>query len=316
MSSSLLAHSIEVNLTASLGHIQQELVGEGAVLNVSQNLLHSLLGVLGDDLGTGHIVTKLSGVGYRVTHTGKTTLVNQVNDQFHLMDTFKVSIGGVITGLNQGLKTGLHQSANAAAQNCLLAEQVSFSFGLKGGFQYACTGAADTQRISQRQILSLAGSVLLNSNQAGNTLANLILAANSVAGALGRDHGNVHVCRGLDKTEVDVKAVSKHQHIAGGQIGSNILFIHLGLQFVVDQNHNNISLLGSLSRGINLKALSLSLGPGFAALIQTDDNVAAGILQVFGMSMALRTVTDNGNLFVLQQRQLTIFLIVNFTHNT
>src|SRR5699024_11299639 len=47
-----------------------------------------------------------------------------VYDQFHLVDTLEVSVSRIISGLNQCLKTCLHQSADTAAENCLLAKEV------------------------------------------------------------------------------------------------------------------------------------------------------------------------------------------------
>ena len=65
------------------------------------------------------------------------------------MDTFKVSVSRIITCFYKGFKTSLHQSAYTAAKNCLLTEEVCFSFGSEGGFQNACSCAADSQCVSQ-----------------------------------------------------------------------------------------------------------------------------------------------------------------------
>ena len=46
---------------------------------------------------------------------------------------------------------------NTAAQHSLLAKQVGFGFRFKGGFQNAGARAANAQRVSQSQLLSLAG---------------------------------------------------------------------------------------------------------------------------------------------------------------
>ena len=54
--------SDEVNLVACIRHIEQEFLSERTVLNVSQNLLHSLLGVLSDDLRTCDVVAVLSSI--------------------------------------------------------------------------------------------------------------------------------------------------------------------------------------------------------------------------------------------------------------
>ena len=232
------------------------------------------------------------------------------------MDALKVSVLRVVTSFHQGFKACLHQGANTAAQHTLLAKQVGFGFRFKGGFQNAGACAANAQRVSQSQLLSLAGGVLLHGNQARHAFALQIFAAHSVAGAFGRNHRHVHISRRLNQAKVDVEAVGKHQHIAGLQVGGNVFLIHFGLLFIVNQNHNNISLFGGFGRIINRKALSLRLGPGFAALVQTDNNLTTGIFQVFGVRMALGAIADNRNLLALQFCQITIFLIKNFPHST
>ena len=69
----LLPHGVEMHLGPGIGHIQQEVLGKGAVLDVGQDLLHGLLGVLGDDLGTGNIVAVLGGVGDRIPQRTSTS---------------------------------------------------------------------------------------------------------------------------------------------------------------------------------------------------------------------------------------------------
>ena len=76
-----------------------------------------------------------------------------------------------------------------------------------------------------------------------------------MTGSLGSDHGNVNVSGRNDASEVDIEAMSKHQHIAGLKIGRYIPFIHICLLFIVYQDHYDISLFCSFSRGIYIKAL-------------------------------------------------------------
>ena len=96
---SQLTHSFEVNLTAGIGHIQQEVFCESTVLDIGQDLLHCFLCLISDDLRSGDVITLLSCVGDGISHTGETGLIDQVNDQFHLMDTLEVCISGIITSL-------------------------------------------------------------------------------------------------------------------------------------------------------------------------------------------------------------------------
>ena len=69
MLGSFLSHSLEVNLTASRAHIQQEVFCEGTILDIGQDFLHGLLGLLGDDLRSGDVIAVLSGVGDGVSHS-------------------------------------------------------------------------------------------------------------------------------------------------------------------------------------------------------------------------------------------------------
>ena len=298
-------------LTACCGHVEEEVLGKGTVLNVGQNLLHRLFGVLGDDLGTGDVVAVLSGVGDGITHACKAGLIDQVNDQLHLVNALKISVSGVVACLAEGLKACLHQRANAAAQNSLLTKEVGLGLGSEGGLENACTCTADAQCISQREILRLAGRILINSYQAGNALADLILGTNGVTRSLGRDHGNVNVRRRYDLTEVDRKAVSKHQHVACLEVRLDVSLVHSCLLLVVDQNHNNIGLLGCFCGGEHLKALCLSLCPRLAALVKTDDNMTAGFLEVQRVCVTLAAVTDDSDRFALEQGQVAIALIIN-----
>ena len=111
------------------------------------------------------------------------------------MDTLEVSVSRVVTSLNQSLETSLHQSAYAAAQNCLLTEQVCLSLGSECGLQDTCSCSADSQAVCQCILQSLASRILLYRYQTGSSLAGLVLASYGVARSLGSDHGNVYVLR-------------------------------------------------------------------------------------------------------------------------
>ena len=278
MLGSKLSHSLEVNLTACRAHIKQELFCESTILDIGKDLLHSLLGLSGNDLRTSYVIAILSSVGDGVSHSCEARLVDQVNDQLHLVDTLKVSISRIVASLNQGLKASLHQSAYAAAKNSLLTEEVSLSLGTEGGLQKTCSCAADSKAVCQSFLQSLTGIILLYSYQTRSTLALLVLGTNSVARCLRSDHGNIYVCRRFDAAEMNVEAVSEHQHVALFQVRLDIFLVHISLQLIVDQDHDDICFFCSLCCGIYFKALCLSLCPGLAALVQTDDDVTSGLL--------------------------------------
>ena len=129
--------------------------------------------------------------------------------------------------------------------------------------------------------------------------------------SLWRNHGHIHVSRWIDQTVVNIKSVSKHQHIAGFQIRCDVLRIHCSLCLIVGKNHNDICPFSGFCGGENLQTLSLCLCFGLRTFIQTDNNVASGFLQVQCMGMALTSVTDNGDLLSVQYAQITIGFIIN-----
>ena len=118
----------------------------------------------------------------------------------------------------------------------------------------------------------------MNGYQTGNTLARLIFASYGMSRSLRRNHRYVYVCGRYDLTEMNIEAMRKHQHIALFQIRLDIFLVHGSLQFVIDQDHNDIRLLCRFRRRIYFKALCLRFCPGFGAFIQTNNDVASGLL--------------------------------------
>ena len=216
------------------------------------------------------------------------------------MDTLEVCALRLISGFHQSLKSGFHQSGNAAAKNCLLAEQISLSLLAEGGLQHTCSCAADGQCVSQSQISRLACGILMNGNQTRNALALLVLASHRMSRSLWRNHGYVHILRRNNLSEMNGKAVSEHQHLALCQIRLDGLLVHVCLLLIINQNHNNVCSLGRLCCRIYLKTSCLCLGPASAALIETDNHVASGLLCVECVGMALAAVSDDGDCLSLQ----------------
>ena len=235
-----------------------------------------------------------------MTHFSHAAFIHQVNDQLHLMHAFEVCAFRLIACFYQGFKACVHQSANAAAENCLLTKEVGFGFFAEGGFQSACTGTANALSISQSQVMSLAGRVLVSSYQNGNTAAFGIGTTNQMAGAFRSNHEYVYISRRNNLTEVNVEAVCKSQCITSLQVRSDIFFICSSLLFIRNQHHDDIGSLSSFCGSHNLQAGSFCLSFGLRAFIQAYNYVYAALLQVQCMCMALRTITDNSNCFAIQ----------------
>ena len=101
----------------------------------------------------------------------------------------------------------------------------------------------------------------MNSNEAGNTLTNLIFASYCVTGSLGSNHCNVNVSRRNNLLEVNVEAVSEHKHIACFEVRLDVVLVESSLLLVVDKNHNDVSLFCSFGSCIYFKALCLCFSP-------------------------------------------------------
>ena len=134
-------------------------------------------------------------------------------------------------------------------------------------------------------------------------------------GALGGDHGHVHTGGRDDLLKMNIESVGEHEHVPGGQVGGNVLLIDVGLNLVVNQDHDDIAPLGGLSHSLNLKTGLLGAGPVFGALPQTDAHVAAGVLQVHRVGVALGAVADNGDLLAVQIIDVAVLFIVHFCHS-
>ena len=87
-----LSHRFEVYLTACGAHVKQELFCKSTILDIGQDLLHCFLGIFGNDLRTCDVIAVFSGVGNRISHACETGLIDQVNNQLHLMDALEVCV--------------------------------------------------------------------------------------------------------------------------------------------------------------------------------------------------------------------------------
>ena len=231
------------------------------------------------------------------------------------MDALKVCHLGSIACFYQSVETGLHQLGHAAAENCLLTEQVGLGLFTEGGLQNACTACADTACICQSIILGLAGSVLIYSDQRGNAFAFHILAADSVAGALRCDHDDVDILGGDDLLEVDVEAVSEAQDVAGLHVLGNFVLVNVSLHLVGNKHHDDVALLSCLFDAVNFQTGIFGLLNAGGGLTETNDNVDAGFLQVLCVCVTLGTIAQDGNGLALEQAQITVFVIILFDHS-
>ena len=191
------------------------------------------------------------------------------------MDTLKVCISWVIACLNESFKACLHKCANTATKNCLLTEEVSFSFCTEGCFKNACSCSTDTESICKTDVKSIACCVLMDSDKTRNTLTYLILGANCVTRTLRSNHDYIYILWWLNASEMNVEAVCECESLALCEVWLDAFLVKLCLLFIVDKNHNKICVLCSISSGHNLKTCLLCLCPALASLVKTYDYINA-----------------------------------------
>src|SRR5215208_1434824 len=198
--------------------LRDQLTGERAVADVLEQFLHRRLHMLvDDDLATGEIAV-FGDVGDRVTYIREAALVDQIHDQLHLVDALVVGDLGLIAGVHECLEAGLHERADTAAENGLLAEEVALGLLCEGRREHARAAAADRGTVGEREVEGVAARVLGHGDEARSAGAGLEELAHAVAGALGRDHDHVVARAGLDLAEVDVEAVREENRGTGLEV--------------------------------------------------------------------------------------------------
>ena len=85
--------------------------------------------------------------------------------------------------------------------------------------------SSDRKTICESFIKSFSCIILLYSYKARSSFSNLILASYSMSRSFRSDHCHIYVRRRNDLSEMNVKAVCKHQHITFFKIRLNIVFI-------------------------------------------------------------------------------------------
>src|SRR5512132_771617 len=307
-----LAHAGEVG--PALVVFLHPLAGEGPRLDLGQDAAHLGLGGVVDDAGPAGVVAVLGRVRHRVAHAGQAALVHQVDDQLELVQALEVGHLGLVAGLGQGLEAGLDQGGGAAAEHGLLAEQVGLGLLLEGGDQGPGPGPADRPGVALGQVPGLAGGVLGDRDQHRGALAVLELAPDQVPGALGGDHGHVHIVGHLDVAEVDVEAVGEEQGVAGVEVGGDVALVQVALHGVGDQDHDQVGPGGRLGRAGHGQPGRLGGGPAPGALGQSDPDLAARVVQGQGVGVALGAVAEHGDLAGVDEAQVGVVVVVDGGH--
>ena len=96
-------------------------------------------------------------------------------------------------------------------------------------------------------------SILFYSYQTRSSFTSLIFASYSMSWSVRCDHSYIHIFWRCDASEVDVESVCEHQHVTFLKVWFDVFLIHISLFLIIDQNHDDISLLSCFCGCINFK---------------------------------------------------------------
>src|SRR5690606_28107067 len=122
----------------------------------------------------------------------------------------------------------------------------------------------------------------------------------------------VQVSARHDLIVVNREAVGESQGCALLQVRLDFVLVKRRLELVRGQNHDQISSSNGGSNVSYFQAVSLSLGDSSRTLAQANGDIYAGVFQVARLSVALGTVTDDGNFFALDDRKVAVVVVINF----
>ena len=130
--------------------------------------------------------------------------------------------------------------------------------------------------------------------------------------ALRRHHADVEIVARLDQIEMHVEAVREHQRRALFHVGREMLLVHVGLQLVGHQHHDDVGPLGGLGDVHDLDLFLLGLLRRSRALAERDDDVLhARVAEVQHVGMALAAVADHGDLLRFDQVDVGITIVID-----
>ncbi|MCY1224539.1 hypothetical protein D9M72_367020 [compost metagenome] len=133
-----------------------------------------------------------------------------------------------------------------------------------------------------------------------------------MARGLRRDHDHVEVSARYDLVVVDGEAVGEGQGGPLLQVRLDFFLVQLGLELVRSQDHYQVSCGNGFRHALDGQAVGLGLGNGGGAGTQANGHVHTGVFQVACVSVALGTVTNDGNFLALDDREVTVFVVINF----
>src|SRR5216684_3468286 len=285
-----------------------------AVADFREDLAHFFPRLLGDDARPSRIIALLGRVAHGVAHIAEAAAVNQINDELELVEAFEISDLWLVSGFRQRFESRLDQLAHTAAEHCLFAEEISFRFLGKRGFQDAGARTAESFGVGQSKRFRGTAGILLDRQERGRSATFRENFANAVAGSFWSDHGDVDSGRRLDGAETNVETVREHQCLARLEIWFDGIAIELGLFGIWNENHDDVGPGSSFRGGIDSQACLLRFGARGAPFVKANADGDAAIAQIERVRVALRTVANDGDLLCLDQGNVRGIVVVEICH--
>src|SRR5437879_583800 len=145
-------------------------LGVRAVLDVLQDFAHLLAHARVDDPRADGVVAVLGGVAHRVAHVAEAALVDEVDDELHLVHALEVRDLGLVARVDEGLPARLHELADAAAEDDLLAEPVGLDLLLERRLDDAGARRAHALGVRARGLPGLARAALVHRGERRDAL--------------------------------------------------------------------------------------------------------------------------------------------------
>ncbi len=151
--------------------------------------------------------------------------------------------------------------------------------------------------------------------QARHAAALGVLGAHEMAGALRRDHEDVHVGGRLDEFEMDIEAVAEGQVLALGEMRRDLGLVNLGAHLVGHQHHDHVGALGGFGGIEYRQALLGGLLARRRFRAEPDAYVHPAVAQVERMRMSLASEANDRDLFTLERGQVRVAVVINLHLN-
>ncbi len=247
-----------------------------------------------------------------IVHVGDAALVDQVDDQLHLVQALEIRHLGRIAGLDQSFVAALDEFHEAAAEHHLLPEQIGLALLLERRLDDAGAPAADRRGVGERYFQRVARRVLCHRHQTWHAATALIFAAHGVSRAFRRDHEHVDVGARIEQVEMHVEPVRESERRAGLHVRPEFFPVKVALPFVGRQHHDDIGPFGALGRVHHAQPRRLGFRHSAGVRPQSDRELGgAAVLEIVGVRVALAAVADDGDLFSFDQVHVGIAVIVD-----